>query len=63
MTSTQLIFFDEVHIQQLSGPTTTSKCNEHNIRFPIDEDRNIDVKRGKHDTNNQPKEANFKYKQ
>ena len=34
LTSTQLFFFNEVHIQQVSGPPTTSKCNEHNIRFP-----------------------------
>ena len=41
----------------------TSKLNEHNIRFPRDEEGNIDVKNGKYDTNNQPKKATFKYKQ
>ena len=53
MTSTQPVLFDEVHIQQVRGPPTASKCNKHNIRFPRDEDRNVDVKRGKYDMNNQ----------
>ena len=37
--------------------------NEHNIKFPRDEEGNIDVKNGKYDTNNQPKNATFKYEQ
>ena len=41
----------------------TSRVNEHNIRFPIDEEGNIDVKNGEYDTNNQPKKASFKYEQ
>ena len=41
----------------------TRKVNEHNIRFPIDEEGNIDVKNGEYDTNNQPKKATFKYEQ
>ena len=60
LTSTQLVFFYEFHIQQVSGSPTTSKCNEYNIRFLIYEDGNIDVKRGKYDTNNQPKKVTFK---
>ena len=63
MTSTQLVLFDEVHIQQVSGPTVTSKANEQNIRFPRYEEGKIDVKTGKYDTNNQPKKAAFKYEQ
>ena len=55
LTSTQLVFFDEVHIQQVSGPPVTSKVNKHNIRFPRDEEGNIDVKNGEYDTNDQPK--------
>ena len=62
MTSTQIVFFDDVHIQQVSGPPMTSKLNEVNIRFPRDEEGNIDVKKGKYDTNNQPKKATFKAK-
>ena len=54
-------FFNEVHIQQVSGPPTKDKCNEHNIRFTIDKDGNIGVKRDKYDTSNQPKKAAFKY--
>ena len=61
LKSTQLVFFDEVHIQQVIRPPTSSKFNEHNIRFPRYEDRNINVKRGTYDTNNQPKNATFKY--
>ena len=41
----------------------TSKLNEVNIRFPRDEEGNIDVKKGKYDTNNQPKKSTFKYEQ
>ena len=41
----------------------TSKVNEHNIRFPRDEEGNIYVKNGEYDTNNQPKKATFKYEQ
>ena len=63
MTSTQLVFFDEVHIQQVSGPPVANKLNEHNIRFPRDEEGNIDIKTGKYDMNNQPKKATFKYEQ
>ena len=41
----------------------TSKVNEHNIRFPRDEEGNVDVKNGQYGTNNQPKKATFKYEQ
>ena len=57
LTSTQLVFFDEFHIQQVSGPPMTSKFNKHNIWFPRDEEGNIDVKTGKYDMKNQPKRA------
>ena len=63
MKSTQLVFFDEVHIQQVSGPPTTNKFNLHNIQFLRYEEGNIDLKTGKYDTNNQPKKATFKYEQ
>ena len=63
LTSTKLVFFNEVHIQQVSGLPVTSKVNDQNIWFPRDEERNIDVKTGKYDTNNQPKNATFKYEQ
>ena len=36
LVSTQLVFFDGVHIPKVSGPPTTSKCDEHNIWFPRD---------------------------
>ena len=41
----------------------TSKLNDDNICFPIYEEGNIDVKNGKYDTENQPKNSNFKYEQ
>ena len=63
LTSTKLVFFDEFHIQQVSGPPVTSKVNEHNIKFPRDEEGDIDVKNDKYDTNNQTKKATFKYGQ
>ena len=56
-------FFDEVHVQQVCGPPVTSKVDEHNIRFPIDEEGNVDVKNGEYGMNNQPKKATFKYEQ
>ena len=63
MTSTQLVFFCEVHIQQVSGPPVTIKLNKVNIRFPRNEEGNIYVKNGKYEMNNQPKKATFKYEQ
>ena len=63
MASTQLVFFHELHIQQVSGPPVTSKVNKHSIRFPRDEEGKMDVKTGKYDTKNQPNQATFKYEQ
>ena len=63
MESTKLVFFNEVHIQQVNGPPVTSKVNEDNIWFPRDEEDNIDVKNGEYDTNNQPKKPTFNYEQ
>ena len=63
LTSTQLVFFDEVHVKQVCGPPTTSRVNEHNIVFPINKEGDVDVERGIYDTNNQPKRATFKYEQ
>ena len=63
MTSKQLVLFDQVHIQQVSGPPITSKFNKQNIRFPRYEEGKIDVKTGKSGTNNQPKKSTFKYEQ
>ena len=63
LTSTQLVFFDEVHVQQVSGKPVTSKVNEHKIRFPRDKEGNIYVKNGEYETNNQPKKSTFKYEQ
>ena len=63
LTSTQIVFFDEVHDKQVCGPPSTSRSNECNIVFPINEEGEVDVERGVYDTNNQPKRASFKYEQ
>ena len=63
LTSTQLVFFDKVHVKQVCGPTATSLSNECNIVFPRNEDGEVDVERGVYDTNNQLKRAIFKYEQ
>ena len=44
LTSTQIVLFDEIHVQQVCGPPVTSKVNKHNIWFPRDEEGNVDVK-------------------
>ena len=63
LTSTQLVFFDDTHVQQVCGPPVTSLVNEHNNRFPRDEEGNFDVKNCQYGINNQPKKATFKYEQ
>ena len=63
LTSTQLVFFDEIHVQQVCGPPVTSKVDEHNIWFTRDEEGNVDVKNGQYGKNNQPKKATFKCEQ
>ena len=63
LTSTQLVFFDEVHLKQVCGPPSPSRLNECNILFPRNEEREVDVERGVYDTINQPKRASFKYEQ
>ena len=63
LTSIQIVFFDEIHVQQVCGPPVTSKVNKHNIRFPRDEEGNVDVKNDQYGTNNEPKKATFKYEQ
>ena len=63
LTSTELVFFDEVHVKQVCGPPTTSRVNECNVLFPINEEGKVDVNLGFYETNNQQKRANFKYKQ
>ena len=54
LTSTQLVFFDEVHVKQVCGPPATSLSNECNIVFPRNEEGEVDVERGVYNTNNQP---------
>ena len=62
-TSTQLVFFDKVHVKQVCRPPSTSQLNECNVLFPKNEERKVDVERGVYETNNQPNKATFKYKQ
>ena len=63
LTYTQLLFFDKVHVKQVSGPPTTSRVNDYNVLFPRNEEGKVDVKRGVYEMNNQPKRENFKYEQ
>ena len=63
LTSTQLVFFDEVHVKQVSGPPTTSRLNEYNVLFPRNEEGKVDLKRGVYELNNEPKKSTFKYEQ
>ena len=63
MKSTQILFFDEVHVKQVCGPPSTSRSNECNIVFPRNKEGKVDVERGVYDTNNKPKRETFKYKQ
>ena len=63
LTSTQLVFFDKVHIKQVSGPPTITWLDKYNVLFPIDEEWKVDVERGVYYTNNQPKRSTFKYDQ
>ena len=60
LNSTQLVFFDKVHVKQVCGPPATSLSNECNIVFPRNEEGEVGVERGVYNTNNQPKRATFK---
>ena len=59
LTPTQLAFFDEFNIKQVSGTPTKSHKNEYNVLFSRNEERKVDLERGFCDTNNQPKRANL----
>ena len=63
LTSTHIVFFNEVHVTQVCGPPATSLSNECNIVFPRNEEGEVDVERGDYNTNNQSKRATFKYEQ
>ena len=63
LTSTQLVFFEKVHIKQVIRPAKTSQLNEYKFLLPRDKEGKVDVERGVYDTNNQPKRATFNYEQ
>ena len=63
LPSTQLVFFDRVHVRQVCGPPTTSWVNECNVLFPRNEEGKVDVKIGVYETKNLPYKATIKYKQ
>ena len=52
LTSTQLVFFVEVHVKQVCRPHSTSRVNGYNFLFPINEEGKVDVKRGVYETKN-----------
>ena len=59
LTSNQLVFFDEVHVKQVSRPPTTSWVDDYNVLFPRDKEGKVDVGRGVYETKNQLKKATF----
>ena len=63
LTSTQIVFFDKIHVKQVSGPPTTSQVNDYNVLFPRYEKGEVDLERGVYDMNNQQNKATFKYEQ
>ena len=63
LTSTQLVFFDEVHVKQFRRTPTTIRLNDYNVLFPRNEEGKLDVGIGFYETNNQPKKATFEYDQ
>ena len=60
LTSTQLVFFDEVHVKSL-WTTYNKSGDECNVLFPRNEEGEVDVKIGFYEMKNQPKKATFKY--
>ena len=62
LASTQLVFFDDIHIKKISGPLTTSRLNEYNFLFPIDKYGKVDVENDIYDMRIQQKKRNFNYK-
>ena len=63
LTYTHLVLFYKVHVKQVCGPPSTSRSNECNILFSINEEGEVYLEGGDYDTNNQPKRASFKYEQ
>ena len=63
LTSTQLVFFDEVYIKQVRGPPATIQNNEYNVLFLKYDEGKVYVEIGVYDTNNQPKRTTFKFEQ
>ena len=59
LTSNQLVFFDEVHVKQVSVPPRTSRVNGCNVLFQRNEEGKVDMKRDVYETKNQPKKATF----
>ena len=59
LTSTQVFFFDEIHVQQVCGPPVKILVNEHNIWFPRDEEGNFDVKNGQYGTKKSTKKGHL----
>ena len=63
LVSTQLVFFDNFQIKQVSGPPTTIRKNEYNVFSPRYEEGKVDVEICVYDTTNQQKRATFHHDQ
>ena len=59
LESTQLVFFDQIYIQQINGPPTTSWLNEYKVSFPRDKDGKVDVENSIYDMNYRQKKQRF----
>ena len=60
LTSTQLLFLDEVHVKKVCGPPSTSRVNECKCFVSKKCRRESGCKNRFYETNNQPKKATFK---
>ena len=63
LTSTKLVFFENIHIKQVCGLPATSWVNDYNVLFPRNEEGKVDAGRGIYEMSNQPKKSTFKYEQ
>ena len=61
MTSNQLVFFDKVHANQVSGVPKIIWFNDYNVLLTRDEEEKVDVERGVYEKINELKKSTFKY--
>ena len=57
LTSTQLVFFDKVHVKKIRVPPITSRVIDYNVLFSSNKEGKVDFGRGFYEMNNQPQKA------